>query len=114
MVAWSIPRSLIICIRLGAVKAIPTSPYWPSSRIPATIITPSAEIMEDKATPQKRLNPPFVDVLASFTALLTAAFSGCSFFTIILGVLLNSCLNKELKIFRFWFWICNFGFSFGF
>jgi hypothetical protein len=36
-------------------------------------MTPIAEMMEDKATPQKRLNPPFAEVLANFTASLRGA-----------------------------------------
>ena len=58
--------------RLGTVNAIPKRPYWPSSRIPATTMTPTAEIIEDTATPQKRLNPPLVEVLA----ILKASLSG--------------------------------------
>jgi hypothetical protein len=33
-------------------------------------MTPMAEMMEDKATPQKRLNPPLVEVLAILKASL--------------------------------------------
>ena len=44
----------MICIRVGAVRAIPMSPYSPSWRIPATISTDTEDIIEDKATPQKR------------------------------------------------------------
>jgi hypothetical protein len=47
-------------------------PYSPSVRIPATIITPSADINEEATTPQKRLNPPLAEVLANLIASLTA------------------------------------------
>ena len=70
IVAWSIPMSRMSMSRFGTVRVIPTRPYWPSSRIPATIMTPIADMMEDAATPQNRLNPPLAEVFANFTASL--------------------------------------------
>ena len=75
IVAWSTPRLLITWIRFGADRAIPTSPYSPSFRIPATIIMDMAEISDDTATPQKRLNPPFAEVFANLKAALKLPFS---------------------------------------
>ena len=46
-------------------KTIPNSPYSPSWRIPAIIITEKAEISEEKTNPQKRSNPPFAEILAN-------------------------------------------------
>lgn len=69
IVDWSMPKSLISWIRLGAVKAIAKRPYSPSDRILATIITPIADIMEEATTPQNKLNPPFVEVLAKLSDL---------------------------------------------
>ena len=54
IVAWSIPRSRMTWIKVGAVRAIPTKPYSPSCRIPATTITDMEEIIEERAIPQKR------------------------------------------------------------
>jgi hypothetical protein len=75
MVAWSMPRSLIIWMRLGAIRAMANSPYSEGERIRATKMTPRADMMEEAATPQKRLNPPLAEVLAKLIALLTGMHS---------------------------------------
>lgn len=74
IVAWSIPRSLISCIRFGAVKAIANKPYSFSDSIFATISTPIEVIIDEPATPQNRLNPPFAEVLPNSSILLNGLF----------------------------------------
>ena len=74
IVAWSIPRSLISWIRFGAVRAIANKPYSSSVRIPATIITAAAVIIDEMAIPQNRLNPPFAEVLPKVNNLLKDFF----------------------------------------
>ena len=51
--------------------AIATRPYSDSERIPATIITPMADMIDEAARPQKRLNMPLTETLAILLALLT-------------------------------------------
>jgi len=51
MVAWSMPKSLIIWMRLGAIRAMATKPYSEGERIRATRITPRAVMREEAATP---------------------------------------------------------------
>ena len=71
IVAQSMPQSLNIAIRLGPTKAIATSPYSDSERIPATIITPMADMIDEAARPQKMLNTPLAETLPILLALLT-------------------------------------------
>ena len=53
-----------------AVRAIANRPYSSSDRIPATINTAAAVIIDEIAIPQNRLNPPFAEVLPKFNDLL--------------------------------------------
>ena len=62
-------------MRLGAIRAMATSPYSEGERIRATRMTPRAVMREEVATPQKRLNPPLAEVLANLIALLTGMLS---------------------------------------
>jgi hypothetical protein len=55
IVAWSTPQSLNIATRLGPIKTIATRPYSDSERIPATIITPMVDIIDESARPQKKV-----------------------------------------------------------
>jgi len=71
IVAQSTPQSLNIAMRLGPIKAIATRPYSDSERIPATIITPTADMIDETARPQKMLNTPLAETLAKLLALLT-------------------------------------------
>jgi len=75
MVAWSMPKSLTIWMMLGAIRAMANSPYSEGERIRATKMTPRADMREEAATPQKRLNPPLAEVLAKLIALLTGMLS---------------------------------------
>jgi len=47
------------------MRAMATKLYSEGERIRATRITPRADMMEEAATPQKRLNPPLTETLAN-------------------------------------------------
>jgi len=52
------------------MRAMATKLYSEGEWIRATRITPRADMMEEAAAPQKRLNPPLTEILAMLIALV--------------------------------------------
>lgn len=75
IIAGLMPQSWNSEIRFGAIKTIVTMPYSDGDRSLATSIMPTAEMIVDAATPQKRLNPPLAETLAISAALVTKSSS---------------------------------------
>jgi len=75
IIAEFTPQSLNITMRFGAIKAIATTPYSDGDSSLAISITPRADVIDEAAKPQKRLNPPLAETLAMLIALLTEASS---------------------------------------
>ena len=75
IIAAFTPQSLNIMMRFGAVKAIVTMPYSDGDSSLAISITPTAEMIDETARPQKRWNPPLAETLAILAALLTESSS---------------------------------------
>ena len=71
IIAEFMPQSLNIVMRLGAIKATATRPYSLGDRSLATSMTPTADMIDEVAKPQKRLNPPLAETLAILIALVT-------------------------------------------
>ena len=62
MMDWSSPRSRNIWSREGVIRTMAYSPYSDGESSRAIMITPREDIIEENASPQNRLNPPFAEV----------------------------------------------------
>ena len=58
-------------MRLGPIKAIDSRAYSSGERIRATTIMPRADMTDEAARPQNRLNPPLAETFPRFLALLS-------------------------------------------
>ena len=71
IIAEFTPQSRNIVMRFGAIKATATMPYSGGERSLAKSMTPTADMIDEIATPQKRLKPPRAETRAILIALLT-------------------------------------------
>jgi len=75
IMAEFIPQSLNIPNNVGDMNAMVYRPYSSSVSSVAMMNTATANIMVERLTPKKRLNPPLADTFAILTALLNNQFS---------------------------------------
>ena len=75
IVAWSIPKSRKVLMRLGPISTTETIPISATESVRPTIIVPSEVIIVERATPQNRLKPPLAETFPRFWALLTETIS---------------------------------------